>query len=217
MESSVSGVGVIDKAAVVLGAVEAGGASLNELVERTGLSRATAHRLASALEVHGLLRRSADGRFALGPRLITLGETAAAGWPLAEAARPALAGLRDETGESAQLFVRQGDARVCLASLQSPHGLRTIVAAGAILSIDQGSGGRALRGDLGSDPWVATVAEREAGVASVSAPVYDRTDRIVAAVSVSGPIERLTKDPGPTYGPAVVAAARRVAEEAGLR
>ena len=144
MELSVSGVGVIDKAALVLGAVEDGGASLNELVERTGLSRATAHRLASALEVHGLLRRSRDARFALGPRLVTLGETAAAGWPLAEAARPALSALRDTTGESAQLFVRQGDARVCLASLQSPHGLRTIVAAGAILPLDQGSGGRVL-------------------------------------------------------------------------
>ncbi|MEM9204340.1 MAG: IclR family transcriptional regulator [Actinomycetota bacterium] len=217
MEQSLSGVGVIDKAATVLGAVEAGGASLNELVDRTGLSRATAHRLAAALEVHGLLRRSADGRFALGPRLITLGETAAAGWPLADASRPALAWLRDETGESAQLFVRQGDARVCLASLQSPHGLRTIVTAGAILAIDQGSGGRVLQGDVGIDGWVATVAEREAGVASVSAPVHDRHGRIVAAVSVSGPIERLTKDPGPTYGPSVAAAATRVAQEAGLQ
>ena len=170
VELSVSGVGVIDKAALVLGAVEDGGASLNELVERTGLSRATAHRLASALEVHGLLRRSHDARFALGPRLVTLGEAAAAGWPLAEAARPALSALRDTTGESAQLFVRQGDARVCLASLQSPHGLRTIVAAGAILPLDQGSGGRVLLGtDYGA--WVATVEEREAGVASVSAPL----------------------------------------------
>ncbi|MEM8707248.1 MAG: IclR family transcriptional regulator [Actinomycetota bacterium] len=216
MESSVSGVGVIDKAALVLGAVEDGGASLNELVDRTGLSRATAHRLASALEAHGLLRRTHDGRFALGPRLITLGETAAAGWPLAEAARPALAQLRDATGESAQLFVRQGESRVCLASLQSPHGLRTIVAAGAILPIDQGSGGRALLG--GHDgSWTATVGEREAGVASVSAPVFDRNGAIVAAVSVSGPIERLTKDPGPTYGPSVIDAARRVAQEAGLQ
>ena len=217
VEHSVSGVGVIDKAASVLAAVENGGASLNELVDRTGLSRATAHRLAAALEVHGLLRRTTDGRFALGPRLITLGETAAAGWPLAEAARPALARLRDQTGESAQLYVRQGEARVCLASLQSPHGLRTIVAAGAILAIDQGSGGRVLLGEMGNEQWVATVAEREAGVASVSAPVFDRTGRIVAAVSVSGPIERLTMDPGPTYGPAVAAAALEVAREAGLQ
>ena len=54
-------------------------------------------------------------------------------------------------------------------------------------------------------------------MASVSAPVHDRHGRTVAAVSVSGPIERLTKDPGSTYGPAVVDAALRVAQEAGLQ
>lgn len=216
MEQSVSGVGVIDKAVTVLGAVDPDGASLNELIERTGLSRATAHRLASALEVHGFLRRTVDGRFALGPRLVALGSSAAAGWPLADAARPALGQLRDETGESAQLFVRDGDSRVCIASLQSPHGLRTIVATGAVLALDQGSGGRVLTGEVGPGGWVASVAEREAGVASVSAPVVDRSGVVVAAVSVSGPIERLTNDPGAAYGPAVAAAAARIAEEAGI-
>ncbi|CAB4773334.1 unannotated protein [freshwater metagenome] len=35
-------------------------------------------------------------------------------------------------------------------------------------------------------------------------------DRVIAAVGVSGPIERLTRQPGTKYGPAVMAAARRV-------
>ena len=105
---------------------------------------------------------------------------------------------------------------MCIASLQSPHGLRTIVATGAVLALDQGSGGRVLTGEVGPDGWVASVAEREAGVASVSAPVVDRTGTVVAAVSVSGPIERLTYEPGPAYGPAVAAAAARIAEEAGI-
>jgi len=217
VEYSVSGVGVLDKVVALLGAVEPDGANLTELVERTGLSRATAHRLASALEVHGILRRSGDGRFALGPRLAALGSAAAAGLPLADAARPALTALRDKTGESAQLYVRDGAARVCVASLQSPHGLRTIVATGAVLALDQGSGGRVLTGEVGPAGWVASIAEREAGVASVSAPVLDRAGRVAAAVSVSGPVERLTDQPGSAYGPAVVAAATRVAEEAGLR
>lgn len=216
MERSVSGVGVIDKAVAVLAAVDPDGANLNQLIERTGLSRATAHRLASALETHGLLRRTTDGRFALGPRLVALGSSAAAGWPLADAARPALTELRDSTGESAQLYVRDGDQRVCIASLQSPHGLRTIVATGAVLALRQGSGGRVLTGEVGPHGWVASVAQREAGVASVSAPVVDRAGAVAAAVSVSGPIERLTSDPGPAYGPAVVAAATRIAEEAGI-
>jgi len=130
MGSSVSGVGVIDKAMVILEAVEQAPRSLGELVEATGYSRATAHRLAVALEVHGLIRRDEDGRFTLGVRLIALGRAAAEGIPLAEAALPALTRLRDETGESVQLYVREGDRRVCIAALESPHGLRTIVPMG---------------------------------------------------------------------------------------
>ena len=64
-----SGVGVLDKAVRVLDALESGPAALAELVDRTGLPRATAHRLAVALEVHRLVARDAAGRFALGPRL----------------------------------------------------------------------------------------------------------------------------------------------------
>lgn len=215
MEHTISGVGVIDKAVAVLDAVGRAPRSLNGLVEETGLSRATAHRLASALETHGLLRRDGEGRFALGARLLALGEVAGRGWPVAESAGAALAVLRDTTGESAQLYVRDGDRRLCVASLESPHGLRTIVATGATLPLDQGSGGRVLRGEVGAEGYVVSVGERETGVASVSAPVRSGT-AIVAAVSVSGPIERLSRDPGPIFGPPVVVAAGAIAAAAGL-
>jgi DNA-binding IclR family transcriptional regulator len=215
VEHTISGVGVIDKAVAILAAVEAGPLGLTGLVERTGFSRATTHRLAAALEIHGLLRRDADGRFALGGRLLEMGEQARRSWPIAEAAGPALAALRDETGESAQLYVRDGEQRVCVASLESPHGLRTIVAAGARLPLGQGSGGRVLLGEAVPDGYLVSVGEREAGVASVSAPVR-AGDGILAAVSVSGPIERLSRDPGPTFGPAVVTAAGAIARAAGL-
>ena len=104
-----SGVGVLDKAAVVLGALEAGPATLAQLVSATGLARPTAHRLAVALEHHRLVGRDIQGRFVLGPRLAEL--AAAAGEDrLLAAAGPVLTALRDPTGESAQLFRRQGDA-----------------------------------------------------------------------------------------------------------
>src|SRR5262245_24662388 len=108
---SVSGVGVLDKAMAVLGALEAGPASLAELVTRTGLSRATAHRLAVALEAHGVVRREEDGRFCLGLRLIGLGHAAAEAVPVWAMARPALAWLHEQTGESVQLYVLDGDSR----------------------------------------------------------------------------------------------------------
>jgi DNA-binding IclR family transcriptional regulator len=88
---------------------------------------------------------------------------------------------------------------------------------GASLSLDQGSAGRVLRADAVPDGWLATVEEREAGVASVSAPVRAADHRVVAAVSVSGPIERTTRDPGGRYGGDVAAAAVAIERAAGLR
>ena len=213
MEHRVSDVGVLDKAVVVLDAVAAGPKALGELIAATALPRATAHRLAVALEVHGLLRRDADGRFALGLHLAALGRAAAAAFPLAELALPALERLRAATGESVQLYVRDGeDQRRCIASLDSPNELRTIVAVGARLPLDRGSAGKVLLDPsaAGRRGWVESVEEREAGVASVSAPVV--TDGVVAAaVSVSGPVGRTTRQPGRRYGDLVVAAADEIA------
>jgi DNA-binding IclR family transcriptional regulator len=210
---------VLDKAVVLLDVLEEQPRSLAELVEATGLSRATAHRLAVALEDHGLVRRDPEGRFTLGARLVALGRAASAGLSLVEVAGPALADLRDATGESVQLYVREGDDRVCVAALESPHGLRTIVPVGARLPLAVGSAGRVLApgATIGRSGWVDSVGERESGVASVSAPVLDGQGAVVAAISVSGPIGRTTRTPGRRYGAAVVAAARKLERDAALR
>jgi len=208
---------VLDKAVHVLAALGDGPKNLGELVASTGLPRATAHRLAVALQVHDLVRRDSDGRYALGFGLATLGRAALDSAPVAELARPALARLRDETEESAQLYVRDGDHRVCIESLESPHGLRTIVAVGAALPLHAGSAGRVLLDEAGSSAgWIESVEEREAGVASVSAPIRDRSGAVVAAIGVSGPTERTTRHPGRRYGDAVLRAARLVEDAAGF-
>jgi DNA-binding IclR family transcriptional regulator len=201
---------VLDKAVDVIDCLVTGPKSLAELVAATGLPRATAHRLATALEHHDLVRRDGDGRFTLGFRLATLGRAALDSTPLAELSRPALAWLRDTTEESVQLYVRDGDHRVCVESFESPHGLRTIVAVGASLPLEAGSAGKILRGDDGPRGWVESVEEREAGVASVSAPIRDRHGNLIAAIGISGPIERTTRRPGQRYGDNVRQAATMV-------
>jgi DNA-binding IclR family transcriptional regulator len=203
----VTGVGVLDKAVHVLRAVAEGPRSLQGLQRATGLPRATAHRLAVALEEHGLLRRDDEGRFDLGPELAALGRTAAERFPLAALALPALTSLRDATGESVQLFVREGDKRRCVVSLPSPHALRWIVPEGVLFPLEAGSAGHVLSGQASKQVWVESVEEREAGVASVSAPVVSPAGGVVAAVSISGPIDRLGRQPGRRFGAQVASTA----------
>jgi len=218
MDKKNSGVGVLDKAVRILGVLESGPHSLSELVAATKIARPTAHRLAVALEFHRLVARDLNGRFILGPR----------------AATPALTALRDATGESAQLYRRQGDMRICVAAAERLSGLRDSVPVGAALTMNAGSAAQILLAWEDADKlhraltaarfnaaalsavrrrgWAQSVGEREPGVASVSAPVRGPNNRVIAAVSISGPIERLGRQPGRLHAAAVVATATKLSE-----
>ncbi|MEX2100936.1 MAG: IclR family transcriptional regulator [Actinomycetota bacterium] len=137
-----TGVGVLDRAVAILDAVERGHGSLRDLIDATGLSKPTASRLANALEAHGFLARDARRGYRLGPRLFALAATAQRELPWRDLARPALERLAAVTGESAQLYVRAGDERLCVEVAESDEELRTIVPVGAHLPLNAGSAGK---------------------------------------------------------------------------
>jgi DNA-binding IclR family transcriptional regulator len=226
-------VAVLDKAVAILRAVAAEPATLAELVERTGLPRATAHRLAVALEGHRLVRRTPAGAWAPGPALAELGRGVA---DLAELAGRPLVALRDASGESAQFYVRDGASRICVAAAERAHGLRDTVPVGARLPMTAGSAAHALLAFAPADEvtpllpsasftartlldvrrrgWAHSIAEREPGVASLSAPVRDAAGGVLGAVSISGPVERLGRRPAPEVVGAVLEAAGAISRAA---
>lgn len=232
-KTNTSGVGILDKAALVLSALEAGPATLAQLVSSTELARPTAHRLAVALEFHRFVARDMQGRFILGPRLAEL-SSAAGEDRLLTFAKPVLVALRDHTHESSQLYRRQGDQRVCVAAAERQMGLRDSIPVGATLSMKAGSAAQVLlaweepdrlhRGLYGAAfnatmlsavrrrGWAQSIAERETGVASVSAPVRGPKGKVLASLSISGPVERMGRQPGRQHGPSVVAAANRLSD-----
>jgi DNA-binding IclR family transcriptional regulator len=98
---------------------------------------------------------------------------------------------------------------------------------GAVLPLDLGSGGKVLLAwaedgerfsrvnaadleEIRHRGWAESVAEREAGVASVSAPVFDPGGALRAAVCASGPSSRLGERPGERLAGPVVVAAREI-------
>lgn len=211
----------------VLQAVAVEPCGLAELCDRTGLPRATAHRLAVGLEVHRMLRRGSDGRWRPGAALNEFAGGATD--PLLEAASTVLPKLREVTGESVQLYRRDGMQRLCVASAEPPSGLRDTVPVGTVLPMTAGSGAKVLAAwadhatqravlseavfgertllEIRRRGWAQSVGERESGVASVSAPVRDTSGAVVAAISVSGPIDRMGRRPGSRWAADLVAAA----------
>lgn len=215
----------------VLLAVAESPCGLADLCERTDLPRATAHRLAVGLEVHRLLARDADGLWRIGPATAELARHVRD--PLLSAGAVVLPRLRELTGESVQIYRREGNSRICIAALEPPAGLRDTVPVGTRLPMTAGSGAKVLLAyadaatqqavlpsakftdrtlaEVRKRGWAQSAAEREPGVASVSAPVRDGRGAVIAAISVSGPIDRMGRRPGARWAADLVAAADALA------
>ena len=195
--------------------------SLSDLCEETGLPRATAHRLATALEAHRILTRTADGRWTAGPALPGNRDH------LIEAATPIMEQLLETTGESIQLYQHTGDTRTCIASKEPSHGLNNVVPVGRQLPLNSGSAARiiaafedieipdALYSQADVDKarelgYSESIEEREAGLASISAPVLNAAGTLMAVLSISGSAERFRPSPADKYATLLSDAAQRL-------
>src|ERR1700758_2103558 len=163
-----SGIGVLDKAVGVLHTIAESPCGLAELCDRTGLPRATAHRLAAGLEIHRLLARDGEGRWRLGPAVSEL--AAHVNDPLLAAGAAVLPRLREITGESVQLYRREGTWRICVAAVEPPAGLRDTVPVGTRLPMTAGSGAKVL------------LAFSDAATQQAVLPVAKFSDRVLTEV-----------------------------------
>ncbi len=202
---------MLRRVAGILDAVEGQPLTASAIAEKTQLSVSTAHRLAVDMADFGFLARREDGRFSLGTRFRVS--------PLEVAAKPILAQLRDLTGESAQIWVRRGTARMCLISEDSRHELRAAMPPGSKLELPAGSSGRILAGgddvdeELAKYGWIESVSQRTPGLCSVSVPISVR-GQLLGALCLAAPVARSGDKPGERYGHDVVKAARDIEEAA---
>src|SRR5690349_12394523 len=108
---------------------DAGGTlGLSQLANQSGLPLPTIHRLLRTLVDLGYIRQESSRQYVLGPRLIRLGD--ASSRMLSVWARPHLARLVDELGESANLAMLDGDEIVYVAQAQSRHSMRMFTEVG---------------------------------------------------------------------------------------
>ena len=198
-QAAPGGAAAVDRALSVLSAFRSGDAALSvtELAERTRLYKSTVLRLLASLAHGGLVRKTSEGLWALGPELSRLAAIYTASFSLEDVVLPVMRALVAQTGESVALHIRQGEQRLCLYRVDSPQLLRDHVQAGDVLPLDRGAGGRVLMAFGGAkgkvydkirrDGYIHASSDRVPGLVGVSAPVWRGDGQLVGALTLTVP------------------------------
>ncbi|MFM0313650.1 IclR family transcriptional regulator [Paraburkholderia nemoris] len=197
-----SGVAVLDRAFAILNAYGPTDdrLSLAELSRRTDLYKSTVLRLLGALEHGGFIRKLGDGQYAIGPQPLRLAALYQRSFQVGPVIEPILQQLSRDLGETASLYVRQGDQRLVLFRVEPNRAVRVSIRVGEEFPIDKGASGKVLLAftdtqdsrwdEVRERLWAVSHGERDPETASVSVPVFGATGELVGALALSGPKAR---------------------------
>lgn len=205
----------------VIEAVAGGTTTLAALAESLGLTRSTAHRLASSLVERRYLAFTPRSGYRLGAKLLELGHLAQDAADLVQVARPHLEALADTTEDTVHLGILDGDHALYLDKVPGRRRINISSRVGERQPLSSTGLGKALMIDHPRDYWEARFAaeqrgdaaiwlSRMAGYASagrafdleenedqircVAAPVRDARGRLVGAISVSSAAQYMSDD-----------------------
>lgn len=201
-QAAPGGAAAVDRALSVLSAFRSGDKALSvtELAERTRLYKSTVLRLLASLAHGGLMRKTTEGLWSLGPEVSRLAAIYTASFSLEDVVLPVMRQLVAKTGESVALHIQQGEQRLCLFRVDSPQLLRDHVKAGDVLPLDRGAGGRVLMAFSGAkgkvydrirkEGFIHSTGDRVPGLVGVSAPVWKGEGQLVGALTLTVPENR---------------------------
>jgi DNA-binding IclR family transcriptional regulator len=205
-----SGVAAVERALTILAAFEHDGEAepltLAALARRTGFYKSTLLRLMVSLQAFGYIVQRADGRYQLGPAPFRLGAIYQRANRLSDRVLPVLRDLATRGTESPSFHVRHdAETRLCVFRVDSQHSTLDRVSAGALLPLDRGAPGTVILAfDDGRDGdkfdtvrnslTAVSYGERDPDCAAIASPVFGADQRLIGALSVSGPKLRFTPD-----------------------
>jgi len=203
--------------------------SVGELAAVAGLPKSTTSRLVAALERQGLVQRLGDrGRLRPGPVLLRYANRDVS-TTLVELAAPALLRLADASGETINLAVPGPDGVEHLAQEDTAHFVGTTVWVGRRVPFELAANGKVFLAfglaeqatpeltRIRARGYATSVDELELGLSALAAPVFGPGGEALAALSISGPSNRLTSERIAQLAPLLMEEAMQLAERLGHR
>lgn len=185
-----------------------------------------------------VIRDSATEKYRLGLKIWELSVHLSEGDEPAILLQPRMEQLRDRLGETVSLYLLDGTDRLRIQAVQSNQAIRRVAPVGARLPLFVGASSKVLvayapdevlQSVLNSPEWPSSVdraeyiaqlerireigyatsyEEREPGAAAVSVPILNRKGELAAALSVSGPVSRMSQQTLEEIAPVVMEAAK---------
>jgi len=195
------GVAAVDRALSILDALTDDKVTLAELSKRTDLYKSTVLRLLKSLEKFGYVLRTVDGSYRLGSKVLHLGALYQRHFHTSEIVPPVLERMGAELHEGAAFYVCEDDKRVCLHRIETTRAVRDSVQVGDRLPLTVGAAGHILRAfngargerfdEIRQRMYAASFGERDSETAAMAAPVLGPGNKLVGALSISGPRYRI--------------------------
>jgi DNA-binding IclR family transcriptional regulator len=166
-----------------------------DVAKAAKLPKPTAHRLLAALRERGYMRQEASGGpYALGPRITALSAAYSASQSVSRAALPHMQALRARLNERVGLYVLFNEhSRVLIERLESSHPMQVVMPRGVPMPLGVGAGGKVLACDGATARRVGAIVTKEERIPNacgIAAPIFDHDGQVVAALDISGPLER---------------------------
>ena len=195
------GVAAVDRALSILDALTDDRVTLADLSKRTDLYKSTVLRLLKSLERFGYVLRSTDGSYRLGSKVLHLGSLYQRHFRTSDIVPPVLERIGAELHEGASFYVCEEDKRICLHRVETTRAVRDSVQVGDRLPLTVGAAGHVLRAfngargerfdEIRQRMYASSFGERDSETAAMAAPVLGPANKLVGALSVSGPRYRI--------------------------
>lgn len=188
---------------------------MSDISKKTNLYKSTTLRLLASLEKFGYVIRDEDGMFSLGSNSLRLSSVYQSSFSLKNIIYPVLKRISRETGETSSFYILEKDKRIILFRVERERSIKVSIAEGDIFPVGVGAAGKVLLAfssetltdelrQVKQQAWASSFGERDVETSSLSVPVFGVNNRLEGALTISGPIDRLTQASIEQFTPSLI-------------
>jgi hypothetical protein len=200
----------IERGIEILKLLEAGPLGVTELANATALPKATVHRLLKTFEAHHWVEFNRAKKYHLSWGILPMAKSFLTSLDVRAIAQPYMVAIRDQLQQSVNLFLAQGDYRICIERVAADKPLRHDIKIGTVYPIFKGAAGKIFGAYLADfkdtnmsagesaqirhDGYVVTRGNRVPDAASIAVPIFSFGNKLEAVMTISGPIGDYTEE-----------------------